>query len=247
MNIKISSPYPEFFTIALASILKLAGSVNIITNGEYTQLLFDGADYDQERNGIYFNASGTDFDYQLVLTDEIPCEYHILYTHPRHRDLVKLQALLPESPLVEDQEKSKYIVVTDQMSSYLKFGYKYILSVLNVPQTTTHYEIPLDEHDLVADFTFGMNLTITKDKLSKTYQNVLLQIFNVINNTSYTKLKQIKPLDKVVEEEVEIIPEKKLNPFLQTLNNNTPELTPITEESPLLNEGAEEQGEEREE
>lgn len=191
MKLNIISEHPHQFALALASMLRLAGTVNVLTDGEYSRLLFDGTDEGQERDGICFNAKG-EFDYEISLHPNArECDYRIMVVRPVYLELLRMGRGLVESAAFMEP-MGRNIIVMEQVPVGLKFGHKLAASSLGLPPDTEHYEIPLDEHDLLAECCFGMDTSFSHEKLSKGYQAVLLTVYNSLHGSSYTKLKQLK-------------------------------------------------------
>lgn len=185
MKIGVSSNYPYVFVLSLAHILKLSGTVNVITNGLYNNLLFEGTDDDQERDGIFFNSKNV-CDYELITNNAEPCDYTIIHFRPIYRELESLaKQTLPEN-------KETVILAAELISSELHYGKKLFLSLTELPQNTKYTETVLDEKDLLLDYYFGMRPEFSLDKCSKNYQAMLLDIYNSIMGTTHTKIKQIK-------------------------------------------------------
>lgn len=185
MRIGISSNYPHVFVLSLAHLLKLSGTVNVISDGLYADLLFDGDDDGQVRDDIFFNSK-LSHDYELIVNKADTCDYQIIHFRPIFRELSTLAKMnLPEN-------KDTVILAAELLSSELRYGKKLFLSYADLPFSTKYTEAILEEKDLLLDYYFGMRPGFSIDKCSKGYQSMLLSIYNMIKNTSYTKIKQIK-------------------------------------------------------
>lgn len=187
MKIGITSNYPYVFVLSLAHILKLSGSVNIKTDGLYKELLFDGSDMEQERDGIFFNVTEP-CDYELIVNGRDSCDYRIIHFRPIYRELLNISRNNPTF-----SEDDKHIVLAAELfSSDMRYGKKFFAETYNLPNHVKYFESILEEKDLTTDYYFGMRPVFALDRTSKAYQSMLLNIYNVLHQTDYTKIKQIK-------------------------------------------------------
>lgn len=187
MRIGITSNYPHVFTLALAQILKLSGTVNIVTDGLYSELLFEGPDKEQERDGIFFNTTEP-CDYELIVdTDEL-CDWRIIHFRPIYRELLKISEEIPA--FKEDNEH--IILAAELISSDMRYGKKFFFSTYDLPNHTKYSECVLENRDLSTDYYLGMKPVFSLEKTSKPYQSMLLDIYNALHQTTHTRLKQIK-------------------------------------------------------
>lgn len=184
MRIGIKSNHPHIVTLGLAHILKNYGSVNIISNGLYGNglLFLEEDDKEQERDGIFFNSSVA-CEYELVVNEDTSCDMYLFHLLPSYREL---------KPYPEEFSQTKNIILIENPPVDVGLRKKFILSKAGLPENDNTIVFTPEEKDIVCDYRFGIQLTFSLDKLSKTYQRILLEVFNLIHGTSFSKIKQIK-------------------------------------------------------
>lgn len=187
MRIGITSNYPHVFVLGLAHMLKLSGSVNIKTDGLYSDLLFEGSDMEQERDGVFFNTTEP-CDYELVINDEESCDYRIIHFRPIYRELLNISSTNP----IFKEDDEHIILVAELLSSDMRYGKKFFTGTYDLSSHVKYFESILEGKDLTTDYYLGMRPAFSLDKTSKTYQSMLLNVYNALHQTGHTKIKQIK-------------------------------------------------------
>lgn len=183
MKIGIVSNYPHVFALALAHTLKLGGSVNMKTD-LYDGLLFASGTR-QERDGVLFNADEA-CDYDIVVNEESPCDFWIFHFRPVYRELVRMTG----TPFPSGG--ANVILAAEYIAPDLRYGRKFFAAACHLPASADCFECVLEEKDFLTDCYFGMKADFSLDRLSKNYRTMLLDIYNRLHDTSYTRLKQIQ-------------------------------------------------------
>ena len=152
--------------------------MNVLSHGLYDNLLFDGDDKDQERDGVLFNSDEL-CDYELEINPEEPCDISLYYSRPYYRELKAAQ---------KANENGFLIVEVPALD--LKYGKRLVMSEYGI-SPEKYIEFTPEEKDIIADYHLGVKPNFSLDKISKTYHRVLLDVYNAIHGTSFTKIKQI--------------------------------------------------------
>lgn len=182
MKIGIVSKYPHVFALALAHTLKQGGSVNVKTN-VYDGLLFESG-ANQEQGGIVFNTDEP-CDYEISINGEDSCDILICHSRSVYRDFSEQNTSIPV-------KGADVILVVEHLLPGVRFGRRFITSACRLPAAADCFEYILEEKDLLADCHFGMKPDFSLDKLSKSYRTMLLDLYNRLHGTSYTRIKQIR-------------------------------------------------------
>ena len=184
MNINVYTNRFHSVVLDLSHLLNIYAPTAIYTNGEYSNILFDGDDEAQERFDIFFNPDRPR-DINVYLNPASSTEKTIIITD----SAFELSQIIKANHFT-----GELFVISPNAISGLFRGIEKAFNTENLKVKS--YFIPFNEKDMVYLNNFGISVKIMYDRMSKQYQSALIDIFNLLTGNTFSSKKALEKFIK---------------------------------------------------